>query len=171
MNIYELIKAHKDGARVETLDANDQWKKADIKCMSLSSIEKYLSIGELRIAKSKQKIDLSVLIKSGIDCEFSHRDDFSGYSSIGLLKSYGDSVTHRYTLSSDEKFIYCRPRMNHIHAWRGGDCPLPEGFYGFIYLRNGERTPLGKGLRWIQTNGPTDIIAFEVTGIAEGWEL
>jgi hypothetical protein len=76
---------------------------------------------------TKKVIDLSVLIDSQIDCEF--KDDFSSHITIGTLLRITDCFSYPYETdnSKDEVHEECRPRMNHKHAWQGGECPI-EGF-------------------------------------------
>jgi hypothetical protein len=84
-----------------------------------------------RIKPTKKVIDLSVLIESGIDCEFSDTQDFDCIK-IGTLGFLPNSHKEgRCTINTGgmvpEFARYCRPRMNHKHAWDGGECPI-EGF-------------------------------------------
>tara|TARA_B110000238_G_scaffold198694_1_gene243977 strand:+ start:1031 stop:1516 length:486 start_codon:yes stop_codon:yes gene_type:complete len=80
-----------------------------------------------RFEPAKKVIDLSVLIESGIDCEF--KDDFSSHITIGTLLRITDCPSYPYETdnSKDEVHEECQPRMNHIHAWKSGACPI-EGF-------------------------------------------
>ena len=72
-------------------------------------------------------IDLSGLV-DGIDCEFwdlepeliGWRGSLTGVDSARRLKP-------RYLDDNGDSWKYCRPRLNHIHAHQGGECPLPEG--------------------------------------------
>jgi len=118
-----------------------------------------------------KKIDMSVCIESGIDCEFSF--DFDVAVSIGKLAKISDNG---YEDTQVDYFDYCRPRMNHIHACPDGfdKCPLPEGFLIKAYYIG---SPTQNGLKQLsvvsgyKTYIWTNVIAFEVTGIAEGYEL
>ena len=132
---------------------------------------------------TKKPVDLSVLIDSGIDCEF--LNEHGTKVSIGKLVAFQDKPkqymgdTGSITPISAE---HCRPRMNHIHAWQGGDCPLPEGFIVKLYLRDGQVEKAGDCFLTSWTHdwphkgcGMSDIIAFEVVGLADGycypWEV
>ena len=136
-------------------------------------IESYTS--NWRIKPTKKVIDLSVLIESGIDCEFS--DDFSSHLTIGTLLRITDCASYPYETdnSKDEVHGECRPRMNHIHAWQGGECPLPEGFRVKFWWRSGEEGDAGDafylGLRWSNEKRESDIIQFEVLGLADGYVM
>ena len=75
-------------------------------------------------------------------------------------------------------FFSCRVRENHWHSWTGGECPLPEGLKIEVLLRSGATGIKNVGslnLQWehyhcdLQTC-LTDIIAFKVLGVADGWE-
>ena len=107
-----------------------------------------------RIKPTKKVIDLSVLVESGIDVELG---DFQGVFFLGGHLTHiiekGSSSMYR-TFDSTNAHSYARPRMNHIHAWQGGDCPLPEGF------------------NWTHdSDSREDIIAFEVLGLADGYVM
>ena len=82
-----------------------------------------------RIKPAKKVIDLSVLVKSGIDCEF--RDDIGERTTIGKLLGItnADLDLYPYTTgnSADKHYGQCQPRMKHIHAWLHNKCPI-EGF-------------------------------------------
>lgn len=123
--------------------------------------------------KPKKPVDLSVLIKSGIDCEFG--GDTEEYSGIGkLLRIKGELFYKSKTANPD--IVYwcrCRPRMDHWHSWQGGECPLPEGIDYEVMHRDGTvwRPEQVQGHTW-KYEVPfcdTDIIAFRVTGLAEGY--
>jgi len=89
------------------------------------------------LAKPELKpVDLSVLAKSGIDCEFFDVDGFCGFEPIGLLGKITNPVG--YKSSKGSYWPCCRPRMNHWHNWQGGECPLPEGLEIEV-VRRGDR--------------------------------
>ena len=122
-----------------------------------------------RIKPTKKVIDLSVLIESGIDCEFSDALDFDEEAlRIGFLTSINCSG-YPYNLGCDVYF-YCRPRMNHKHAWPEGECPLPEGFEVKVWFRSGGHTVVTtrSGNYW-GING--DTMCFEVLGLADGYVM
>jgi hypothetical protein len=78
-----------------------------------------------RIKPAKKVIDLSVLIGSGIDCEF--RDDIDKHITIGPLLEITDD---RYPYTTGNHFdihAQCQPRMKHKHPWLHNKCPI-EGF-------------------------------------------
>ena len=131
-----------------------------------------------RIKPTQKVIDLSVLIESGIDCEFSDCD-FKQYTGVGILSSILGGQTQPFVLSdavgyNNAKYEQCRPRMDHKHAWQGGECPLPEGFRVNVYYRDGdvwnndEATSFEK---WAHTKAGNDIIAFEILGLADGYVM
>ena len=77
-----------------------------------------------RIKPTKKVIDLSVLIESGIDCEFSDSGDKNWHINKVAEGIYQGSL---YSTELGEYFEQCKPRMNHKHAWQSGECPI-EGF-------------------------------------------
>ena len=131
-----------------------------------------LNMGWLEPVKPElKKIDMSRCIESGIDMEF----DLSGSTPIRISKlSSIDSSAFPFNFDSDDSCSEtCRPRMNHIHACIDGfdKCPLPDGFKIKVYLRDGDTIGNDEITSWIHHGFAGDIIAFEVTGIADGWEL
>ena len=129
------------------------------------------SPGLYEIEPEPKIIDLSVLIESGIDCEFS--DDGESWG-IGTLDKNYQSGLYLYQDVNNFSWRYCRPRMNHPHHWEGGACPLPEGFKIELTFRNGEKIVVNNEYfipRWAHWNTDGDIIAFRVLKIADGWKM
>ena len=122
-----------------------------------------------RIKPAKKVIDLSVLIESGIDIEFSLDGEVWYVDGLNRILYEG------YSGKEYAEWKYCRPRMNHIHAWQGGECPLPEGFRVKFWWRSGEEGDAGDafylGLRWSNEKRESDIIQFEVLGLADGYVM
>lgn len=123
---------------------------------------------------TKKAVDLSVLIESGIDCEFCDELDTERF-----VHKLVDTEGHQYKAGMGVSWDCCYPRMNHWHSWQGGKCPLPEGFEVEILLRHGVRCNHTmydtKKLRWDHLSGQFDIIAFQVVGLSDGycypWEI
>ena len=121
-----------------------------------------------RIKPTKKVIDLSVLIGSQIDCEFSLNGEFWYVDKLSQILREG------YSGKVYAEWKYCRPRMNHKHAWQGGECPLPEGFMVNVWFRNNQYQPnehLSASVRWEHDGDLDDIIAFEVLGLADGYVM
>ena len=120
-----------------------------------------------------KKIDMSVCIESGIDCEFWDAHDaeeeyvISKLLNIDIRREYLREIMHEGTQSYCQS---CRPRMNHINASPSGwdTCPLPEGFVITLWGREGSE-PL-TALNYFKV-GWHDITMFQVTGTAEGYIL
>ena len=129
-----------------------------------------------RIKPKKKVVDMSALIKSGIDCEFSTSNGCLAFKGPLVNISHASDGTVFYEIEVDGRgWLRCRPRMNHVHAWQGGDCPLPEGVTVQIYKRTRDvltREPTGdaSSFDWHHYGTYGDIIAFEVLGLAEGWQ-
>ena len=130
-----------------------------------------------RIKPTKKVIDLSVLIESGIDCEFSDESEFLCMNTRIANLRVVDRGPSWYASNSPNQYLYCRPRMNHKHAWQDGDCPLPEGFIVRLtkwsvhvpHISHIELTTK----QWISSkaNEHTTIQAFEVLGVADGYVM
>ena len=56
-------------------------------------------------------------------------------------------------------------------VWFGGECPVPEGVMVEIVGRDGdiERSWSSSGYRWSHDGNCGDIIAYRISGIADGW--
>ena len=133
-----------------------------------------------RIKPTQKVIDLSVLIGSRIDCEFTD-NCWQAHSYIDILTDIECNAVHPYTTDDvDISYNKCRPRMNHIHAWQGDECPLPEGFMVKVWYRNGISSMCNHikdhnkatNLRWSTcASFKEEIIAFEVLGLADGYVM
>ena len=126
-----------------------------------------------RFEPTKKVIDLSVLIDSQIDCEFYDELVFDEEQlRISFLTSI-DCSRYPYSLGCDV-YRFCRPRMNHIHSWQGDKCPLPEGFMVKVWWRDKQHPPEVREASenyWELYNEESDIIAFEVLGLADGYVM
>ena len=139
---------------------------------------------------TKKVIDLSVLIDSQIDCEFDNGAvvEFKRIAKLVAVKV--DSVGTYYSSNHKKAQDYreCQPRMNHIHAWRGGECPLPEGFEVLVVRRDESQSGVMnvESVNWnhvdrrprhicegmsVSNSGGADIMAFEVLGLADGYVM
>ena len=138
-----------------------------------------------RIKPTKKVIDLSVLIESGIDCEFKDKGAKNWHVGKACKGLYQESL---YGTKSGDFFEQCKPRMNHIHAWRGGECPLPEGFEVLVVRRDESQSGVMnvESVNWnhvdrrprhicegmsVSNSGGADIMAFEVLGVADGYVM
>ena len=137
---------------------------------------RYSTASQWRIKPTKKVIDMSALI-SGIDCQFSDDESFRP-NFLGTLTDKEGLDYHKYSGDSGDGFVrhakYCRPRMNHIHAWLGGECPLPEGFMVKVWYFNPKyhsTVTCATGLIWGHNGVEGDIIAFEVFGLADGYVM
>lgn len=157
------------------------------KCMNAFSFDikdvKELFAFALQHAKERPQlkpVDLSVLIQSGIDVEGSEGDRWYLYDHA--VKSPKGETHYTLVDSCDRETVWeqCRPRMNHIHAWQGGRCPLPKGLSVKVVLRGGSALRgAAPTHRWVWAHASNiragyarasaDIIAFEVLGLADGY--
>lgn len=128
------------------------------------------------IVPKRKQIDLHVLIDSGIDCEFSDYKDFD-IQHVGALANITPATRHEYKMTDGTCFRYCRPRMNHIHYWGGGERPLPKGLIIVVHYRDSSNTggvptdpgKSGQHLDWYHYLVDGDITGFEVVGLQEGY--
>jgi len=134
-----------------------------------------VTYGKLKPIKPKpKKIDMSVCIESGIDCEFSEYHDFrrDTNSSVGKLSLIDMDSKYPFEFDNgDNCKEHCRPRFNHIHASPTGfvEMPLPEGFEIKAWYRDDEidvlTTTMYNDMSW------GTVIMFQVTGIQENYTL
>jgi hypothetical protein len=145
------------------------WKEKDI----VSLIWEHAGITHPK--PKKKVIDLSVLIDSQIDCEFKYGGKLTPqvWFVDKLTEIHNEANTYKPSLQGYT--TYCRPRMNHIHAWQGGECPLPEGFMVKVWCRDMRKSLSGNRateFNWTyDSDSREDIIAFEVLGVADGYVM
>ena len=155
----------------KTFTAQDMQNYADyVAKAALSNITPNLDRWYAEWHKTAKKvIDLSVLIDSQIDCEFSDSANFHLVMKRSLIEVRGTG-TGRFRCELRTLWKHCRPRMNHKHAWQGGECPLPEGFEVKVWFRSGGHTVVTtrSGNYW-GING--DTMCFEVLGVADGYVM
>jgi len=123
-----------------------------------------------------QKIDMSGLVDSDIDCEFRTNyeeeiGDSDIWEEISPLFAFN---AYNYIARFEDSFKECRVRENYWHHWSGDDnCPLPEGLVIIIAFRGGDDRQNENNyinIKWHHEYRYDDIIAFKVIGTAEGWE-
>lgn len=160
----------------DAMETDDPWRRWEwrydaewIDCIDNITWSNHI---DYRRKWNKKPVDLSVLIESGIDCEFSF--DWKSKPSIGqLLKIDGN----KYTSDVGHYYNYCLPRMNHWQSWQGGECPLPEGIVVETIYREDSMPEKNvvTDLFWKHHSEADDIIAFKVIGLADGycwpWEI
>jgi hypothetical protein len=159
-NEWEVIKAFGEGKKIQERDVykKDVWYDFYGDALRISS--RYY-----RVKPEKKIVDLSVLIESQIDCEFTQGED--GPTFYGPLKRIDTTAAWPYILNKSSQFIQCRPRMNHIHYWAGGECPLPGGVKYKTVLRGRDSPPNIQS--WEHYYNHSDIIGFEVLELSEGY--
>ena len=128
---------------------------------------------------AKKIIDMAHFIRSGIDCEFWHSKAYPNQSIISKLDpltKIGDTWFYSKCKTPDGSTMngqwkYCRPRMSHKMFHNGGECPIPSGFRGHVYLRDGQVGHHGETTlaTWSHDNDSFDIIGYEILGLADGW--
>lgn len=116
----------------------------------------------------QKKINLSPFINSGIDMEFSNSNE-----TVWVIDKVVGAIPTTFVSDKGEFWAYCRPRMNHPHAWNGGERHIPGGFTGTALLRSGMNILLSNINKWSHDslNTELDVIQFTITGIEEGYTL
>ena len=114
-----------------------------------------------------KQIDLSCLIDSGLDCEFSNSGSI-WFPQGPLLAIHGS----KYVAKSEE-WNHCQPRMAlYVHYWSGRSsvCPLPAGFVIQLHWDTGngitrhEYDDYGN-IQWFE------VTAFRILRAADGYTL
>ena len=127
--------------------------------------------GVVELIKPKtKKIDMSVCVESKILCEVDSQEPCFKSTALVKLKAIHPTIEAKYEAERGSLWLRCRPAMNgHIHAKPKGwyKCPIPEGFIVVAY-DNGVPAGFVSG---IDIDWQKGIAMFEITGIAEGWEL
>lgn len=141
---------------------------------SESSVLSVFKLGQ-RISEQLEpeikKIDISKFVASAVLMEF--WDYRGGNMSLGHLKALKNNACLCDMMPlSLIWFENCRPKLNHVNAWLGGECPLPDGLIVKFYLRSGEilKSKVDNTIMWGNTGNSGNIIAFEIIGLADGWE-
>ena len=173
--LWPIVKAFGQGKTLQfqTPDSKGMWRDL------ISCNDHEVSFSDdnenYRIKPEEIAVDMSVLVKSGVDCEFSDYPSFV-LSSIGKLISINTDLhcTYPFTGAQGSTFKYAKPRMNHLHAWTGGECPLPKGVLVAALLRDNNPVLAHpcQALEWGdvgQGRDPSDIIGFRVTGLEAGY--
>lgn len=158
LKMVELYQALVDGKKLDYLDIDGDWVDRPRSTPSIEEIDCW------RVRPQLKPVDLSVLIESGIDCEFWEEENKVW---VGKLT---EIMPCDYSVYKTESGFYnfCRPRMNHWHVWLGDDCPLPEGFMVEVIYRDGDRDTLESSkLHWTCYSSVEDIIAFKVLRLTE----
>jgi len=164
-DLVEFYQKVADGGVIEVSHADNVWRTTDITGPSPVCLQKHW-----RIKPAKKIIDMAHFIRSGIDCEF--RDDDAHKWVIASLWNIELLPEWIYYGSDDFKGVrHCRPRMNHKMFHDGGECPIPSGFRGHVYLRDGQVGHHGETTlaTWSHDNDSFDIIGYEILGLADGW--
>lgn len=159
----------------DAAETDKPWERWDIydcvndKWLPMRDSESFMQQASYRRKSQKKAVDLSVLVSSQIDCEFRTGTK----SAIGVLTGFIGAKADKFIQLDkvcDIEWQECRPRLNHWHSWQGGDCPLPEGLAVEVMFRLGQTTNHRyMDGRWSHVDSGGDIIAFKVTGLADGW--
>ena len=172
--LVEFYQKVADGGVIEVSNMDGSWHTTTTLGPSLAGDNNVW-----RIKPAKKIIDMAHFIRSGIDCEFWHSKAYPNQSIISKLDpltKIGDTWFYSKCKTPDGSTMngqwkYCRPRMNHKMFHDGGECPIPSGFRGHVYLRDGQVGHHGETTlaTWSHDNDSFDIIGYEILGLADGW--
>jgi hypothetical protein len=122
--------------------------------------------------KGLKIIDMSALIKSGIDCQF---DNGRFISKLISCHGHHGETYYGSFISGAGTIIYrdCVPRMNHKHVLNDRECPLPEGFIVKVWYREGHAPITGHcvDMSWGIWHHLPGFVVFEVVGVVDGYVL
>jgi hypothetical protein len=127
-------------------------------------------VDDWQIKTVKNAIDMTSLVTLGMDCEFSDEPEFlSTNTRISTLRGVADGPSY-YAHNSPNQYLYCRPRMNHLHAWSGSMCPL-AGFMIHAYFSSIDYTTVFTSTCYIEWNSIVyvEFLKLEPT-YAYGWD-
>jgi hypothetical protein len=116
-------------------------------------------------------IDMSALIKSGIDCQF-HSGKFISRL-IGYMRGVNETQYQAACGTGIINYLDCVPRMNHKHVLNDRECPLPEGFIVKVWYREGHAPITGHcvDMSWGIWHHLPGFVVFEVVGVVDGYVL
>lgn len=180
--LVELAQALEHDMNVQ-VKAGSDWESFNRICTFNYAKDK-LKEGRIRIAPKLKAIDLSVLVSSGIDCDFSCDGDFSSpmIGKLAMVEKPSLFVVYRpFPAAPYPPYRHCQPRMNYWHSWYGDKCPLPRGLIieARVLSVGGDISEstlcTSDELYWGNRYKEARIIAFKVTGLADGycwpWEV
>ncbi len=112
MELKELCQAIANGQQVQISHSPAH---SFINTTAESALNHFLEAGKncVRIAPTLKPVDMSVLVDSGIDCEFSGVECFAD-PAVGQISAIGDEKGGY--LRGMTRYGYCRPRLDHWHS-------------------------------------------------------
>jgi hypothetical protein len=164
--LLNILQGLKRGETLLHRNIHGEWRKAYKICPNVFSDPKKWKLEEF-----PKPVDLSVLIETGIDCEFSSQLFIeNGVFPIGKLKKIKNKSLMEYVSNQNIIWNHCRPRMHEWLVHQGEVCPLPEGFLVTTFTRSNYMLSNKKAttLAWGRDSND-DIIQFKVEGLAEGY--
>lgn len=117
------------------------------------------------VIPKKKKIDMTRLIASQVDCEFTDHNGRSYISKLDKIDKYFWSDKNNHGCGGEPK---CKPRHNHLHAFVGSTNPLPDGV--LVKVRNFNTLVMSGTAVTSQDIMWQNVIHFEVIGPADGFE-
>jgi hypothetical protein len=162
--LSNLYKQLADGASLEyRSDTRLPWEYTHITpCMTDL-------VDDWQIIAANKIIDMPMLVNN-IDCEFSDESKFlSTNTRISTLRGVADGPSY-YAANSPNQYLYCRPRMNYVHAWIGNDCPL-AGFVVRAWFDKYDFTTVHTSSCYLEWDKVAYVEFLELEdGYSYGWE-
>jgi len=128
-------------------------------------------LGKWRLAPKKKKvIDWQTVIDNQLDCVFKNTKGTTPGFIGKLAEVHINERLYPFTATSRATFKCCEIRQEPVF-WQGGECPLPEGLEVKIFFRNINEISCTDYtiLSWKLENMMSDIIGYQVLGLADGY--
>lgn len=122
---------------------------------------------------SKMPVDTLVVASNGIGRELRHYEQFNG-GKHSCYTGGANSLTEPNLLASWDRCELAPKDKQPWHVWFGGECPLPDGVVVEYVCRGWPNEITAQkivtDLYWSHDEAKTDIIAYRIVGLADGWE-
>lgn len=125
-DVETIIRGVLCGVKVQCIDKADMERWVDVSGdqFTVCQLKLMAEDGSIRIAPALKPVDMSVLVNSGIDCEFSDCK-FSAGAPIGQLTGLSTKGEQHYNSSTGSCWPHCRPRQDYWHSLH--NCPVLDG--------------------------------------------
>ena len=118
-----------------------------------------------------KKVDMSKFIGSNVLMEFWDHEEYTDDVEVLSFLTHIKGLRPSFVDHVEASYYCCRPKLNYVNAWLGGENPLPDGLHVKIhYVPNKHCSSVDYqgGNGYLQADWE-DIRAFEILGLADGW--